>query len=66
MESEIIWESALGVKDLKIPSASERYAYYEDITSLPKSELHWVIPTPKKSEWNGDYLDFPKSLTFDF
>ena len=66
LESEIIWESALGVKDLKIPSASERYAYYEDITSLPKSELHWVIPTPKKSEWNGDYLDFPKSLTFDF
>ena len=66
MESEIIWESALGVKDLKIPTASERYTNYEDITSLPKSELHWIIPTPKKSEWKGDYLDFPKSLTFDF
>ena len=66
LESEIIWESALGVKDLKIPTASERYANYEDITSLPKSELHWIIPTPKKSEWKGDYLDFPKSLTFDF
>ena len=66
LNSEIIWESAIGVKDLNIPSAAERYAYYENITPLPKSELHWVIPTPKKTEWSGDYFDFPKSLTFDF
>ena len=58
LESEIIWESALGVKDLKIPSASERYAYYEDITSLPKSELHWVIPTPKKVNGREIILTF--------
>ncbi len=66
LNSQIFWESAIGVKDLNIPSANERYAYYEDIAPLPKSELHWVIPTPKKSEWKGNYIDFPRSLTFDF
>ena len=66
LESVIHWESAKGLDQLNLPKAKERYANYEGISTLAKEELHWVLPSPKKIEWQKEYRRFPESLNLDF
>ena len=48
LTTKLHWKQAKRIEGLKIPSAEERYADYAAITKLPKKELSWVVPTPKK------------------
>ena len=66
LESKIIWQNAKGLENLNIPSAADRYSKYEGIETLPKEELHWVIPTPSKIVLQDENFDFPESLNIDF
>ena len=66
LESKIIWQNAMGLENLSIPSSADRYLMYEGIETLPKEELHWVIPTPSKIVLQDENFDFPKSLNIDF
>jgi len=66
LESAIQWESAVGIDQLNLPSAQERYASYEGISSLAKEELHWVLPSPQKLEWQKEYRPLPEQLDIDF
>ena len=59
LESKIIWQNAKGLENLNIPSAADRYSKYEGIETLPKEELHWVIPTPSKIVLQDENFDFP-------
>ncbi len=66
LESKIIWQNAEGLESLNIPSAADRFLKYEGIKTLPKEELHWVIPTPSKIILQDQKFGFPKSLNIDF
>ena len=66
LESKIIWQNAKGLESLNIPSAADRFLKYEGIKTLPKEELHWVIPTPSKIILQDQKFGFPKSLNIDF
>ena len=66
LESKIIWQNAKGLENLNIPSAADRYSKYQGIETLPKEELHWVIPTPSKIVLQDENFDFPESLNIDF
>lgn len=55
LKSHIEWKNAKGIEELNIPSAAARYAEYEGLELLPKTELDWVIPTPTKQLFNGTY-----------
>ena len=66
LESKIIWQNAKGLENLNLPSATDRYLKYEGIETLPKEELHWVIPTPSKIVLQDENFDFPESLNIDF
>ena len=66
LKSVVHWENAKGVTDLNLPSAKDRYGTYEGITSLDTSALHWVVPTPKKTDVKENYRPYPKSLLIDF
>ena len=66
LESKIIWQNAKGLESLNIPSAADRFLKYEGIKTLPKEELHWVIPTPRKIILQDQKFGFPKSLNIDF
>lgn len=48
LTTKLHWKEAKGIEGLKIPSAEERYADYAAISKLPKKQLSWVVPTPKK------------------
>ena len=54
------------MESLNIPSAADRFLKYEGIKTLPKEELHWVIPTPSKIILQDQKFGFPKSLNIDF
>ena len=66
LESKIIWQNAKGLESLNMPSAADRFLKYEGIKTLPKEELHWVIPTPSKIILQNQKFGFPKSLNIDF
>lgn len=66
LSSQINWKNAKGVNDLNLPSAADRYAAYQGISKKPKTELHWILPTPKKIESDNRYRAFPKFLNIDF
>ena len=66
LESKIIWQNAKGLESLNMPSAADRFLKYEGIKTLPKEELHWVIPTPSKIILQDQKFGFPKSLNIDF
>ena len=53
LQSRIDWENAKGIELLSIPSAADRYAEYNGLKLLPKTELEWVIPKPLKQTFNG-------------
>ncbi len=55
LESKILWKNAKGIEDLKLPSAADRYKTYETLELLNKEELSWVIPSPQKQQFNGEY-----------
>ncbi|MFQ3341273.1 MAG: hexosaminidase [Flavobacteriaceae bacterium] len=46
--SEVNWKEAKGLEGLKIPSAKDRFNSYKGLVLLPKEEIHWVVPAPKK------------------
>ena len=46
-EVAIKWKDAKGVADLQLPSAMDRYQQLEGVSLLDKSELQWVVPSPK-------------------
>ena len=48
LTTKLHWKEAKRIEGLKIPSAEERYSDYAAITKLPKKQLSWVVPTPKK------------------
>ncbi|MDA8948492.1 family 20 glycosylhydrolase [Flavobacteriaceae bacterium] len=62
----LVWKKAQGLEGLNIPSAAERYASYEGISTLPKEELHWVIPAPQKITLQGSNRPLAESLQINF
>ena len=66
LERVVHWKNAKGIADLNLPTAADRYASYEGITSLEISKLNWVVPTPKKMILEGKYGPLPNSLFIDF
>lgn len=66
LESRIVWEEAEGLKDLNIPTAADRYASYEGISTLPKEALHWVLPVPQKINLLEHNRPLPNSLSINF
>ena len=66
LENQIDWKSAKGIDRLNIPSAEERFNIFEGIIKLPRKNLHWVIPTPKKLINKNSYRNFPENLKINF
>ncbi len=66
LEHAIHWETAQGVDQLNLPNAKDRYESYEGISSIAKEELHWILPSPQKVEWQKEYRPFPEQLNIDF
>jgi hexosaminidase len=66
LESTIVWKTAAGIEDLKIPSAEDRYTQYEGLEFLPKKELHWVIPAPRIERFDNTYRPYLDALTIHF
>jgi len=66
LESSIQWRDAKGIEKLNIPSAADRYASYEGIEILSKTDLKWVIPAPKKEVFEGNYRHTPSEFNIDF
>ena len=64
LESIIIWKNAKGIEGLNLPSAADRYTTYETLELLSRDQLDWVIPTPEKQIFNGEYRQ-PSALNFD-
>ncbi|MDG2397387.1 MAG: family 20 glycosylhydrolase [Flavobacteriaceae bacterium] len=50
----INWEKAIGLKNLNIPSAQERYKSYPDLVTIDNNKLN-IVPTPFKVEGPFDY-----------
>ena len=65
LKSTIVWEQALGLEGLKIPSAEDRFLRYEGMERLPKEALQWVIPTPQKQDFMGAFR-VPTDLNIDW
>ena len=64
LESIIIWKNAKGIEGLNLPSAADRYTTYETLELLSRDQLDWVIPTPEKQIFNGEYR-IPSALNFE-
>jgi len=64
LESKIVWQNAKGIEGLNIPSAEDRYATYKTLKTVPKEQLAWVIPSPQKHEFKGEYRT-PSALNFN-
>lgn len=66
LDNTTVWQNAQGLEDLNIPSAADRYSYYEGISTLPKEDLHWVLPTPQEISIQKKNRPLPYSLQINF
>ena len=69
-----LWENAIDIEDLNIPTSNDRYNNYLSNKLLDKSNLDLIVPTPNKIELlegeidlkNKYSIDIDKSLNLSF
>ena len=49
INTNIHWQEAEGIENLNLPTAKTRYQNLENVNSLPKDSLAWIVPSPTYS-----------------
>jgi hexosaminidase len=53
--TQVEWKQAKGLESLSIPTAQDRFASMQGLRKLEKTELNWIVPTPKQTVFNSSY-----------
>ncbi|MGB1185335.1 MAG: family 20 glycosylhydrolase [Flavobacteriaceae bacterium] len=49
LNTNINWQDAKGLEDLILPTAKKRYQKLENVNSISKDSLSWIVPSPTYS-----------------
>jgi len=60
-----LWENAIDIEDLNIPTSNDRYNNYLSNKLLDKSNLDLIVPTPNKIELLEGEIDLKNKYSID-